>query len=107
MLPSELSRCSSTAASPRRSRGRGCVGWRFPRIIARRSSATATRARCFVAPPWPEIFETDAERRHSFDDAMREYPQTLAAYRDCGYELIEIPRAPVSERVEFMLRRMP
>ncbi len=60
----------------------------------------------FVTPPWKEIFETDAERRHSFGDALREYPRTLEAYKEAGYELIEVPRAPVRERVEFILARV-
>jgi predicted ATPase len=60
----------------------------------------------FVAPPWPEIFRTDAERRHSYDDALREYPETLAAYREAGYDLIEIPKAPISERADFIVARV-
>jgi predicted ATPase len=60
----------------------------------------------FVAPPWPEIFTVDAERRHSFEDGLAEYPFTLEAYRECGYELVEIPKAPVAERVEFILHHV-
>lgn len=60
----------------------------------------------FVAPPWPEIFTLDAERRHSFEDGLAEYPFTLEAYRECGYELVEIPKAPLAERVEFILHQV-
>jgi predicted ATPase len=59
-----------------------------------------------VTPPWPEIFETDAERRHSYDDAVAEYPLTLDAYREAGYRLIEVPKAPVRERADFILRHL-
>ncbi len=88
------------------------LGWARVRGIPLPAHHRAAIERCryarsvFVTPPWPEIFETDAERRHSFADAMREYPQTLAAYRDCGYELVEVPKAPVSERVEFIVARV-
>jgi predicted ATPase len=58
----------------------------------------------FVTPPWPEIFENDVERRHSFQDALAMYPLNLASYSECGYEIIEVPRAPVADRVEFILR---
>ena len=56
-----------------------------------------------MVPPWREIFRTDEERRHSFEDALAEYRLTPGAYRECGYELIEVPKAPVSQRVEFIL----
>jgi predicted ATPase len=57
----------------------------------------------FIVPPWPEIFKTDEERRHSYEDALAMYRLTPEAYREFGYELIEVPKAPVSERVEFIL----
>ena len=60
----------------------------------------------FIVPPWREIFTTDAERRHSFEDALAEYRLTPDAYRQCGYELIEVPKAPVPERVEFILSKV-
>lgn len=60
----------------------------------------------FVTPPWPEIFKQDEERRHSFEDALAQYPLALEVYLRCGYELIEIPKLPVSERVEFVLARV-
>src|SRR6266446_7116005 len=35
----------------------------------------------FITPPWPEIFKTDRERRHSFEDALAEYRLTPEIYR--------------------------
>ena len=58
----------------------------------------------FITPPWREIFKNDEERKHSFETAVAEYELTLKVYPDNGYELIEIPRAPVAERVDFILR---
>ena len=60
----------------------------------------------FVTPPWPEIFKTDEERRHSYEDGLAEYPFTLDVYRECGYQLVEVPKAVVSERVEFILKQV-
>jgi predicted ATPase len=60
----------------------------------------------FITPPWPEIFKTDEERRHSYEDALAEYRLTPEAYRESGYHPIEVPKAPVSERVEFILRQV-
>ncbi len=62
--------------------------------------------RVFITPPWPEIFKTDEERRHSYEDAVAMYRLTPEAYRESGYQLIEVPKAPVSERVEFILHQV-
>lgn len=60
----------------------------------------------FVCPPWPEIFARDAERRHDLDFAIRDYEANVAAYSASGYELTEIPRVSVEERVAFIARRL-
>jgi DNA polymerase III psi subunit len=59
--------------------------------------------RVFIAPPWREIFGNDEERRQSWSVAVRTYEIMVETYSDYGYELIEVPRAPVEERVEFMM----
>jgi len=59
-----------------------------------------------VTPPWKEIFTNDPERPYSFDFAIEDYRSNVAAYRECGYELIELPKVPVSERVDFILREL-
>jgi predicted ATPase len=57
----------------------------------------------FVLPPWLEIFGQDAERKQSFDEAQRTYCAMVAVYSRLGYELINVPQAPVDERVDFVL----
>lgn len=57
--------------------------------------------RVLAAPPWPEIYERDTERRQSFAEAVRTYEAVAAAYRESGYELVELPRASVAQRVRF------
>jgi predicted ATPase len=64
-------------------------------------------ARCvFLAPPWPEIYATDPERRHGLDDAVAEYERLLRAYAELGYETCELPKRPVADRVDFVLRSL-
>lgn len=63
------------------------------------------RRRVFVAPPWPEIYATDAERGQDFAEAVATCEAISAAYADCGYELITLPRTTVSERAGFVLAR--
>jgi predicted ATPase len=59
--------------------------------------------RVFIAPAWQEIYREDAERKQSFDEAVRTEEAMREVYPAYGYELIELPRAPVEERVRFVL----
>jgi predicted ATPase len=45
--------------------------------------------RVFVAPPWPEIFGQDRERKQDFADAVRTYELMIATYLGFGYELLK------------------
>jgi predicted ATPase len=62
--------------------------------------------RVFLAPPWPEIYAIDPERRHGFDAALAEYARLLEAYPSLGYEVVVLPKAGVSERVDFVLEAL-
>ena len=62
--------------------------------------------RVFFAPPWPEIYATDSERRHELEGAIGEYERLLSAYPSLGYEIISLPKAGVSERADFVLRTL-
>jgi predicted ATPase len=39
----------------------------------------------FLTPPWPEIFGSDPERRHGFDEPVAEYERLERAYRKLDY----------------------
>ena len=58
--------------------------------------------RVFIAPPWPEIYQQDAERKQTPEIAGQTWHVMAGVYRELGYELTEIPRAPLAERVRFM-----
>jgi predicted ATPase len=60
----------------------------------------------FLAPPWREIYVTDAERWQSFDEAVSTYELMVEAYRDCEYEVVEIPRVPAGARADFLVYRL-
>jgi predicted ATPase len=60
----------------------------------------------FVVPPWKEIFQQDHERKQDFEEAIRTYDAMVVTYKSYGYELIEIPRVSVEERVRFVLERI-
>ncbi len=60
----------------------------------------------FIAPPWPEIYRTDNERRHGIDAGIAEYERLINAYPALGYDLVMLPKAGVAERAEFILQTL-
>lgn len=60
----------------------------------------------FLTPPWPEIYEYDADRRHGFQEAEAEYQRLTAAFHALSYDTILLPRLPVNERADFLLDRL-
>ncbi len=62
--------------------------------------------RIFLTPPWPEIYVTDKERGHGFDEAVDEYRRLLDVYPSLGYELMILPKFGVAERADFVLHTL-
>lgn len=60
----------------------------------------------FLAPPWRQIFHRDTERRQDFAEAVRTFEALASTYADLGYELAELPCAPVEERRRFVLEKL-
>ena len=60
----------------------------------------------FLAPPWREIFTGDAERRQDYAEAVRTFEALAAVYAELGYRLVELPRADIAERADFVLERL-
>ena len=60
----------------------------------------------FFVPPWPEIFKQAAERRHSFEDALAEYPVLLKNYERFGYRPAMVPKVSVPKRADFVLQTL-
>ena len=60
----------------------------------------------FVAPPWPEIFVNDAERRQDLAEAERTHAAMVQVYTELGHTLVALPRTPVQARVDFVLERV-
>jgi predicted ATPase len=59
--------------------------------------------RLFLAPPWPEIYERDDDRRHDLAKALSDYDRIERAYRDAGYDPVILPRDTVAARADFVL----
>jgi predicted ATPase len=55
------------------------------------------------APPWPAIYRQDDQRTQSLADAIASDAAVCGAWRDYGYTLIDLPLAPVNERLAFVV----
>ena len=60
----------------------------------------------FLAPPWDEIYEADAERKQDFAEAKRTYLKMTDVYRACGYTAVELPRVTPPARARFVLQQL-
>ncbi|MFK4809935.1 AAA family ATPase [Devosia sp. ZW T5_3] len=56
----------------------------------------------FFAPPWREIFVTDAERIEGWEHAVSIYAPMRDVYAELGYRIVELPKVPVAERLAFV-----
>ena len=60
----------------------------------------------FLAPPWPEIYEQDAVRRHGPSAALQEYDRLAVQLPSLGYVVHSLPKTSVSERADFLLEHL-
>jgi predicted ATPase len=78
-------------------------GLPVPQHVSSAAERFRYNPRVFVAPPWPEIFAQDEERKQTLEEAERTYHMLVGVYTELGYELIPLPLAPVEERLRFVL----
>lgn len=79
------------------------LGQPVPDHVARAVQTFRYHRRVFIAPPWPEIFEHDAERKQTWEESVRTYQAMVVAYSASGYELLTLPMASVAERQRFVM----
>lgn len=77
-------------------------GLDVPAHIRRAGEFFRYNARVFIAPPWPDIYRQDDERKQDLETAHRTYDAMTAVYTELGYELIELPRCSVEARAAFI-----
>ena len=58
----------------------------------------------FRAPPWPEIYQRDAQRIQNWDEAIASDAAVCSAWRQYGYDLVDLPFASVQERLAFVAK---
>ncbi len=62
--------------------------------------------RVFLTPPWPEIYVTDEERRHTLDTAIPDYRRLLDVYPSLGYEVTILAKCSAAERADIVVRAL-
>ena len=58
----------------------------------------------FILPPWEAIYVNDAERDQAFAETVSVHTRLVKWYRSWGYLLCEVPRLPVAQRAQHVLR---
>jgi predicted ATPase len=58
----------------------------------------------FILPPWEAIHRTDSERDQTFAQAVVVHDSIVRWYQRLGYTVNTVPRWPVEERAEHVLR---
>jgi len=81
------------------------IGRPVPAHVEAAARVFRYRPRVFIAPPWPEIYGTDAERKQDFAEAVATFEAVRAAYVGYGYEPVTLPLDPVGDRADFVLAR--
>lgn len=79
------------------------VGLPVPPHVEKAAQEFRYNRKVFVLPHWPEIFAQDSERRQDEDEARRTHASMVETYSACGYELVEVPKISVAQRLAFIL----
>jgi len=60
-------------------------------------------SKIFLLPPWEEIYIGDDARYENFEQAKLIYAHLVETYQNYGYELIEVPKDTMDNRILFIL----
>jgi len=84
-----------------------CYGRLIESEISSRMKTYATHWKynksIFMLPPWQEIYQTDSQRKQDWNEAVLTFERMSQTYQDYGYNIVEVPKAPVKERADFVL----
>jgi predicted ATPase len=72
-------------------------------VVERLGLAYRYNKRVFLAPPWPEVYVLDQERRHGLAEAIAEYNRLIDVYPSLGYDVHVLPKVSVAERADWIL----
>jgi len=63
-------------------------------------------SKVFITTPWEEIYHKDNERLESFKDSITIFDALKEVYEEAGYNLVELPKLSVKERLTFIINEI-
>ncbi|MCL1668292.1 AAA family ATPase [Elizabethkingia ursingii] len=60
----------------------------------------------FLLPPWKDIYETDTERKQSWQEAADTYKIMKDVYTRLGYNIVDVPFDTIINRKKFILNNL-
>ncbi len=60
----------------------------------------------FLLPVWEAIYVSDNERFESYDEALAIHDHLWDAYTRFGYQVIEVPKDTIANRVQFISKKL-
>lgn len=63
-------------------------------------------SKTFILPPWEEIYLSDTERYENFEQAVTIQNHLIETYKKYGYDLIEVPKDTVENRILYILDKI-
>ena len=63
-------------------------------------------SKVFILPPWEEIYISDEARYENYEQAKLIFDHLKETYQSYGYQLIEIPKGTVEERINYLLKEL-
>ncbi len=82
------------------------LGVSYPPIFKEESENNRYNNPIFLMPPWKEIYITDNERYESYEQSLAIHNHLELAYKNLGYNIVEVPIGNVKERAKFILENI-
>jgi predicted ATPase len=60
----------------------------------------------FIFPPWFEIYQTDNERKQTWEEAELTFQKMKETYLKYGYDIIEVPKDTIENRKIYILENL-
>lgn len=81
------------------------IGDAYPKSFSR-TCKDYKYTKVFILPPWEAIYTSDEERYENYEQALLIYNHLKETYSYFGYNLIEIPKDSIENRVAFVTEQI-
>lgn len=81
------------------------IGDTYPEIFAK-ACEEHRYDQIFLLPPWEEIYLSDNERYETYEQAVEIHKHLTKTYESYGYNLVDVPKDTVQNRVDFILNHL-